>query len=48
MAKEIALKTQTAIDRVRQARERTLAYQADTRLAWDAYVAVVLEWLAAA
>jgi len=47
MAKEIALKTETALDRARRARDHRGAYRLKTRDVWDAYVAVVMEWLAA-
>jgi site-specific recombinase XerC len=46
MAKEIALKTETALDRIGQARERRMTYRLKRIDAWDAYVGVVMEWLA--
>jgi site-specific recombinase XerC len=47
MEKEIALKTETAIDRARRAREPRVAYRLKQKDAWEVYVAVVMEWLAA-
>jgi hypothetical protein len=44
MAKQIALKIKTALDRVGQARESKPAYEADTKLGCDVYVTVVLAW----
>ncbi|MBM3129899.1 MAG: hypothetical protein FJ009_14910 [Chloroflexi bacterium] len=47
MAKEIALKTRTALDRGEGAREIRAGYRLRPKTAWDVFVAVVMEWLAA-
>jgi integrase/recombinase XerD len=47
MTKEIALKTETALDRVEGTRESRAQYRFDTEAGWDMYVAVIMEWLAA-
>jgi hypothetical protein len=46
MAKEIALKTMTALDSPKAARDNRAGYGLEKTVAWDDHVTAVMEWLA--
>jgi|GEM_PF-2482890 len=46
MAKEIALRTATALDSLEGARDSRAGYKLETVVTWDDQVTLVIEWLA--